>query len=172
MPRLTLYSQAIPVGAWAGLRIGARPGAVFATYVVVPRDRRNNLRPIKARFDRLGELSDLECAISTLSLGVDLTPHGHPDRPACLTNLGNSLITRFDHLGVLSDLEDAISGHRDAVDLTPHDHPDRPACLNNLGNSLFTRFERLGELGDLEHAISSHRDAVDATSRGHPDKPV
>ena len=105
-------------------------------------------------------------------VAVDLTPHGHPDKPSRLNNLGNSLKARFKRLGELSDLEDAISRHRDAVDLTPHGHPDKPARLNNLGSSLNTRFERLGELGDLEDAISRHRDAVDLIPHGHPHEPT
>jgi tetratricopeptide (TPR) repeat protein len=87
----------------------------------------NNLgNAFLTRFERLGELSDLEDAISRFRDAVDLTPHGHPDKPGRLNNLGNALLTRFERLGELSDLEDAISRHRDAVDLTPHGHPDKP----------------------------------------------
>jgi hypothetical protein len=38
--------------------------------------------PFSARFERLGELSDLEDAISRHRDAVDLTPHGHPDKPS------------------------------------------------------------------------------------------
>ena len=124
------------------------------------------------RFARLGELSDLEDTISVLGDAVDLTPHGHPDKPGRLSNPGNSFNARFKRLGELSDLELAISMLRDAVDLTPQGHPTKPVCLNNLGMSFLTRLQRLGELSDLEHAISSLRDAVDLTSHGHPDEPV
>ncbi|KAF8129042.1 TPR-like protein [Boletus edulis] len=122
------------------------------------------------RFERLGELSDLEHAISTHREAVDLTPHGHPDKPSRLNNLGSSFITRFESLGELSDLEHAISTLREVVDLTPHGHPDKPSRLNNLGISFRTRFERLGELSDLEHAISTYREGIDLTPHGHPDK--
>ncbi|KAF8121610.1 TPR-like protein [Boletus edulis] len=123
------------------------------------------------RFERLGELRDLEDAISTHRDAVHLTPDGHPDKPSGLNNLGSSFMTRFERLGELRDLEDAISTHRDAVHLTPDGHPDKPSGLNNLGNSFITRFKRLGELRDLEDAISTHRDAVHLTPDGHPDKP-
>jgi tetratricopeptide (TPR) repeat protein len=125
-----------------------------------------------ARFERLGELSDLEGGISRHRDAVDLTPHGHPHKPTYLNNFGSVLISRFQRLGELSDLENAISRHKDAVDLTPHGHPHRPACLNNLGISLFIRFECLGKLSDLEDAISRHENAVDVTPHGHPDKPA
>ncbi|KAF8555037.1 hypothetical protein OG21DRAFT_1573596, partial [Imleria badia] len=124
------------------------------------------------RFERLGEFSDLEDAISRYRDAVSLIPHGHRDKPACLNNLGNAFLTRFVRLGEFSDLEDAISRQRDAVDLTPHGHPYKPSYLNNLANAfLAPRFQRLGELSDLEDAISRHRDAVDLTPHGHPNKP-
>ncbi|KAG6369268.1 hypothetical protein JVT61DRAFT_15513 [Boletus reticuloceps] len=123
------------------------------------------------RFQRLGELGDLELAISTLSNVIGLTPHGHPDQAGRLNNLGGCFLTRFERLGELSDLEDATSTHRDAVDLTPDGHLDKPSRLSNLGNSFRARFLRLGELSDLEDAISTLRDAVDLTPDGHPDKP-
>ncbi|KAF8132582.1 hypothetical protein EV363DRAFT_1295983 [Boletus edulis] len=70
----------------------------------------NNLgNSFRARFERLGELRDLEDAISTRSDVVHLTPDGHRDKPSRLNNSGNSFITRFEHLGEPSDPEDTIS---------------------------------------------------------------
>ena len=134
--------------------------------------RLNNLgNCFKVRFQRLGELSDLENAISTLRDAVDRTPHGHPDRPSRLSNLGCSFKARFNRLGQLSDLERAISTLRDAVGFTPHGHPDKPGRLSDLGTTFLARFKRLGELSDLEGAISTLRDAVGLTPRGHPREP-
>ncbi|KAF8123155.1 CHAT domain-containing protein [Boletus edulis] len=124
-----------------------------------------------SRFQRLGKLSDLELAISTLRNIIGLTPHGHPDQAGRLNNLGGCFLTRFERLGELSDLEHATSTHRDAVRLTPDGHPDKPSRLSNLGNSFRARFERLGELSDLGDAISTHREAVHLTPHGHPRKP-
>ncbi|KAF8119819.1 CHAT domain-containing protein [Boletus edulis] len=145
--------------------------------------RLNNLGiSFRARFDRLGELRDVEDAISTHRDAVDaisthrdavvLTPHGHPDKLGGLSSLGNSFRARFLCLGVLSDLEDAISTLRHAVVLTPHGHPDKPKHLNTLGLSFLTRFLRLGELSNLEDSISTLRDAVLLTPHGHPDTPA
>ncbi|KZV67447.1 hypothetical protein PENSPDRAFT_583974, partial [Peniophora sp. CONT] len=121
------------------------------------------------RFERTGELKDLELAISSHRRAVELTPDGHPDKPSRFNNLGNSFLTRFKRTGELEDLEQATSTHRCAVELTPDSHPDKPAGLNNLGNSFLTRFERTGELESLEQAIWSHRCAL--TPDGHSDKP-
>ncbi|KAI0027696.1 hypothetical protein K488DRAFT_60659, partial [Vararia minispora EC-137] len=113
----------------------------------------------------------LNAAISCLQNSVDLTPNGHPEKPAYLNNLGIALQTRFDRLGSLDDLESGIVVNRKAVDLTPDGHPDKPGRLNNLGNALQAHFSRLGSLDDLEEAHVRRREAVDLTPDGHPDKP-
>ena len=89
-----------------------------------------------------------------------LTPDGHTDKPSCLNNLGNSLLTCFEQLGGLSDLNRSIQVFEDAVVLTPDGHTDNPSCLNKLGNSLLTRFEQLGGLSDLNRSIQVREDAV------------
>ncbi|KAF8129598.1 hypothetical protein EV363DRAFT_1337786, partial [Boletus edulis] len=73
------------------------------------------------RVERLGELSDLEDAISTHRDAVHLTPDGHPDKPSHLNNLGLSFRARFERLGEPSDLEDAISlySHSASVPIGP-----------------------------------------------------
>jgi hypothetical protein len=54
--------------------------------------RLNNLGVmLESRYERMGEMSDLEEAIKTARQAVDSTPVGHPDRAACLNNLGNNL---------------------------------------------------------------------------------
>ena len=122
------------------------------------------------RFERLGDVADLQQAIRVLEELVRSTPVWDDRYLAGLAILGAALLHRFNRLGELSDLGDAISRQRDAVDLTPRGHPDRSDCLSQLGNSLFTRFRHLGALSDLEHAISALRDAVDLIPHGHPNK--
>ncbi|KAI9574265.1 CHAT domain-containing protein [Boletus coccyginus] len=135
-------------------------------------------------------------SISRQRDAVELTPHGRPDKPGRLNNLGNSFRARFQRAGELSDLEDAVSTHRDGVELTPHGHPDKPGRLSSLGNSFHTRFERVGELSDLEEPrrlnnlgnsfrarfecvgeLSNVEDAISTqriklTPRDHPDRPL
>ncbi|KAF8444075.1 CHAT domain-containing protein [Boletus edulis BED1] len=127
--------------------------------------------PLLKRFERCGDLADLQRAIILLQKLVRSVSVWDDGYRAGLGTLGVALSLRFERLGELRDLEDAISTHRDAVHLTPDGHPDKPSCLNNLGNSFITRFERVGELRDLEDAISTHRDAVHLTPDGHPHKP-
>ncbi|KAI0032992.1 CHAT domain-containing protein [Vararia minispora EC-137] len=131
----------------------------------------NNLGvALKVRFDRLGQLNDLEQAISLGQRAVDLTPDSHPDKPGRLMNLGSALSDRFDHLGQLDDLEQAIAVNHHAVDLAPDGNPNKPLYLCNLGIALQTRFGRFGQPDDLEHATLLQHHAVDLTPDGHPDE--
>ncbi|PVF97907.1 hypothetical protein CPB86DRAFT_854347, partial [Serendipita vermifera] len=116
------------------------------------------------RFERLGNISDLNYAISRMEQAADLTPDGDISRPTRMSNLGNSIETRFDRFGDLVDLSKAITLKQAAVDLSSNNHPQKPVLLNNLGNSLMKRYRRLGSLADIDNAITSKKAAVDLSS--------
>ncbi|KAJ7851751.1 CHAT domain-containing protein [Mycena leptocephala] len=122
------------------------------------------------RFERLGDLSDINKSVLMKEDAIQLIPDGHPDKPSLLNNLGISLFRRFERLGDLSDINKSVLMFEDAVQLTPDDHPDKPGRLNNLGNSLLGHFERLGDLSDINKSIMMLEDAVQLTPDGHPDK--
>ncbi len=94
----------------------------------------------KSRFERSGELEDLEQAIQVNQQAVNLTPDGHADKPRRLNNLGGALQSRFKRSGEWEDLEQAIQLNQQAVNLTPDGHADKPMYLNNLGGALQSRF--------------------------------
>ncbi|CCM00043.1 uncharacterized protein FIBRA_02069 [Fibroporia radiculosa] len=123
------------------------------------------------RFERRGNLANIDRAISVEEDAVRLTPHDHPDKPRYLSSLGTALLTRFERLGNLADIDRAISVEEDAARLPPHDHPDKPRYLNNVGTALLNRFERLGNLADIDRAILVREDAVRLAPHDHPDKP-
>ncbi|KAJ7856782.1 CHAT domain-containing protein [Mycena leptocephala] len=134
--------------------------------------RLNNLgNSLSRRFERLGDLSDINKSVLMSEDAVQLTPDGHPDKASLLNNLGTSLLGRFEWLGDLSDINKSVLMSEDAVQLTPDGHPDKPSRLSNLGNSLFHRFERLGDLSDINKSVLMFEDAVQLTPDGHPDKP-
>jgi tetratricopeptide (TPR) repeat protein len=113
--------------------------------------RLNNLGVILGRrYERTGEMVDLEKAITRARNVVDLTPGNHPDRAMYLDNLGNKLGSRYKRIGDMADLKEAITAARNAVDSTPDDHLIRAGYLNNLGNKLESRYKRTGEMVDLE----------------------
>jgi hypothetical protein len=80
----------------------------------------NNLRNLLFhRFERLGDLSDINKSILMYEDTVRLTPDGHPSKPSWLNNLGNSLFRRSERLGDLSDINKSVLMYEDAVRLTP-----------------------------------------------------
>ena len=115
---------------------------------------------LPARFERTGDLADLDAAIDVGRQAVAATPADHPDRARYLSNLGGALRIRFERTGDLADLDAAIDAGRQAVAATPADHPDRATYLSNLGRALRIRFERTGDRADLDAAIDALRQAV------------
>lgn len=82
----------------------------------------NNLSAfLSSRYDRIGNLDDLEAAIGHAHDAVAATPRGHPDRAARLNNLSNRLSSRYDLTSSLDDLEAAIWFARGI--------PSEPGCV-------------------------------------------
>jgi tetratricopeptide (TPR) repeat protein len=125
----------------------------------------NNLGiSLLTRFERLGEMGDIEKGISSLEGAVRLTPDGHADKPSLLSNLGPSFLTHFERLGEMGDIEKAISSLEDAVRLTPDGHADKPSFLSNLGSSLFNRFKLCHDSKDLKRSIfTAYQSAIQST---------
>ena len=65
------------------------------------------LHKMGIRYERTGELADLEASISAFQQAVQTTPPDLPDWPGQLTNLGNGLGLRYGRTGELADLEAA-----------------------------------------------------------------
>jgi tetratricopeptide (TPR) repeat protein len=78
------------------------------------------------RYERTGELADLEKAIRIARQAIDSTPGDHPDRAGSLNHLGIFLGEWYERTGDMADLEEAIRTARQAVDSTPDDHLPSP----------------------------------------------
>ncbi|QRV96044.1 CHAT domain protein [Ceratobasidium sp. AG-Ba] len=124
------------------------------------------------RFERLGELVDIDQAIGYQSRAVKLTPDGDTQRPGRLINLGNSWQRRFERLGETGDINQAIECMSQALELFAEGDSQKPICFSNLGNSFLLRFKRFGETVDIGQAIEYHVQAVNLTSYAHIDKPT
>ncbi len=71
--------------------------------------RLNNLGILLSdRYQRTGNMHDLEAAISEAELAVSTTPEDHPDRAALLHNLGLMLSYRYNPTGNMHDLKAAL----------------------------------------------------------------
>jgi len=122
------------------------------------------------RYERTGNLQDLETAIAQSEAAVEGTPEDHPNRAEQLNTLAMSLSRRYKRTGNLEDLEAAIARSEAAVEATPEDHPGRATWLGALGHRLGCRYERTGRLQDLEAAIARSEAAVEATPEYNPNR--
>jgi nucleoside phosphorylase len=122
------------------------------------------------RFQRAGNLDDLNNAISIGEEAVSATPLDHPNRAGRLSNLAIFRQSRFEQTRNLDDLNNAISIGEEAVSATPLDHPNRAGRLSNLAVFRQSRFELTGNFDDLQSAISRAKEAVSATPLDHPDR--
>ncbi|RPA89356.1 TPR-like protein [Choiromyces venosus 120613-1] len=148
-----------------------------AALAATPRDHTdraviyNNLGAIfSKRFERVGDLDDLQKAIKHTEAAITAAPRDHPDQAGTYNNLGAMFSERFERIGDLDDLQKAIKHTEAAVAATPRDHPDRAGRYSNLGNRFSARFERIGDLDDLQKAIKHTEAALAATPRDHPDR--
>ncbi|KAJ7461218.1 CHAT domain-containing protein [Mycena latifolia] len=121
-------------------------------------------------YERLGNLDDINKAISMLQEAATLTPDAHPTKISRLGNLGSSLSLRFEQLGDVTDLNKSVLMLENALRLMPNDHADRSLLLKNLAHSLSLRFKRLGDLEDLHKAVLMLEDSVAFTPDSYPDK--
>jgi tetratricopeptide (TPR) repeat protein len=122
------------------------------------------------RFQRIGQMTDLEQAIQYDQQALKAIPADHPDRARYLNNLGSRLVGRFQRTGQMTGLEQAIQYGQQALEAIPADYPDRARYLNNLGSGLESRFQRTGQMTDLEQAIQYGQQALEATPADHPDR--
>ncbi|RXW23183.1 hypothetical protein EST38_g2665 [Candolleomyces aberdarensis] len=146
----------------------------------------NNLgNSLARRFERTGNLVDLDEAVSNQKSAVNLVPDSNQTlKSSSHNNLGISLTLRFERTGTISDIEDAITSLRNAVALSvPLPETDEPvrkpndilvtvARINNLSIALLRRFERGSALEDIQEAILYQQKVVQFTPHGHPDLPA
>ncbi|RYP48549.1 hypothetical protein DL768_005588 [Monosporascus sp. mg162] len=90
---------------------------------------------LESRYERTGEITDLEEAIGVAREAVESTPHDHPDQAGRLSNLGTKLGRRYERTGETANLEEAIEVARQAVESTPHDHPSETSFISAKGGA-------------------------------------
>ncbi|SFR00016.1 CHAT domain-containing protein [Lentzea waywayandensis] len=118
------------------------------------------------RFLRLGEMAELDIAITLFREAVDAAL---PDQQAAVSaGLGEALTRRFTVLGRLDDLIAAVAHTRAAVATVRGDHPARPEVLSLFSEALRHRYHRLGDPADLDAAVEHAQASVDATDRDDP----
>lgn len=134
---------------------------------------RLNLRAIAAMgaFERSGDRAQWEEAAAILRRLVAVVPESHPDRPAYLNNLGNSLSAGFGLTRDRTLLDASVEALRAAVRWTPAGHPDEASRHNNLGNVLRQRHDETDSPDGLTQAVEAYRTAIRLSSPKDPGRP-
>jgi tetratricopeptide (TPR) repeat protein len=122
------------------------------------------------RYERAGEIADLDEAIAITRRTIDSTPDYYPNRAGRLNCLAAFLERRYDRTGEMADLDEGIGITRRAISLTPDEHSNWATYLRNLEIKLGRRYERRGEIADLDEAIRLGRRAIGLTPDDYPDR--
>ena len=126
---------------------------------------------LRTRFERTGQLADLDAGRSRLQEAVAASPPGHSDRAAIPHEPRDRAGARFGRTGAAGGPGRRHHLSPQAVAATPAGHLYRPEYLSSLGDALRTRFGRTGQLADLDQAaIDADQEAADATPADHPDR--
>jgi tetratricopeptide (TPR) repeat protein len=118
----------------------------------------------QARYERTGQLEDLDRAVHELRAALELTTPGSPERATIQQNLGIALHVQFQVTTEPGVLNDAITVLRAAAASTAAASPTRSGALANLGIALRARFGLDRQTKDLQDAIAVHEEAVAAVT--------
>lgn len=125
------------------------------------------------RFERTGNLKDLDDSISKAQEAARATPEDHPQRLGRQNNLGSKLFQRYRITGDTDDLEQAISASQQASAATQVLNLVEGASVsNNLGLFLSERYQRSGNPNDLNRAIFETRKAINITPKDDKSLPT
>jgi tetratricopeptide (TPR) repeat protein len=91
-----------------------------------------------ARFERTGELDQLDAAVAAVHRAVDDTPATAPERAIYLDGLAGNLRDRYVWRGEVGDVRAAVAAAEEAVAATGVTDTERPRRLTTLANCLAT----------------------------------
>lgn len=129
---------------------------------------------LQYRFERTGEMTDIDEAVKVGRLAADGIPAGHPQQSIVLANLAAALRLRFDQTGTATgrrDIDAVIEVLKRAAAQIPAHHPGRAGVLTSLCAALRARYDRFGDGADLEAAIDAGRQAISEAPAGDTDQP-
>ena len=126
---------------------------------------------LNERYRNLGNVEDLERAITCHREALLCCPTPSDDRIISLNSLGIVLLSRFECHKEKDDLDEAIAYLRGSIKLMRASGALGSEFLHDLSRSLEMRFELLCEIADLDEAILLDQEAIDLTpsdSSGYP----
>ncbi len=116
---------------------------------------------LRRRWFALHDRRDLDQSIDILRKAVAGSAAGN--RPANLTNLGNTLLDRYHETGDVDDVRAAVEAHEQSVLATAEGDWQLASRHNNAGNSLLALYDQTDDLEDLEKAAREYELAVAMT---------
>jgi tetratricopeptide (TPR) repeat protein len=118
--------------------------------------------------ERTGDMAALDTAAVMLQRSLAVTPVGHPDRIARLSDLAGAMVSRFELGRSPADLDRAVELDEQVLAATPAGDPEEGGRMSNLGSDLSRRYEVNGSVTDLDRAIEIGEQSLAATSADHP----
>lgn len=115
---------------------------------------------LKKRFDRAGDIEDLEEAIQILQRDFQANPGPYQDNTELLSTLGAIFFLRYNEKGRIEDLEQAIELTQKSVELTAIEDENYIHTLNQLSCMFSNKYELTGELAYINKAISFGERAI------------
>ncbi|MFB4421459.1 CHAT domain-containing protein [Streptomyces sp. QL37] len=116
------------------------------------------------RAHRWGRARTLRKAAEAFELVIAVMPADHPDRPACLGNLGVALWLRYERTGDPGFVDRLIEVNELLVTGVPRDHPDRVRFRSNLHTvlgSLVAAVEESGSRRELARLLPLARESAE-----------
>ena len=115
-------------------------------------------------FNKLGQVGDINEAISLAQEALELYKVGNLDYLSPLCALATFIFARFHKGGSWTDLEQVITLRRDILELSR-----TASSLHELALSLSERFDQLGVSADINEAIQLELSALELLLPGQPD---
>ncbi|KAG8704955.1 hypothetical protein FRC08_001924 [Ceratobasidium sp. 394] len=138
-----------------------------------PLDSGHTPTMITGRTDELNQLAILDQSVVRWERVVQLTPDGHPEKPASLFKMGSSLCTRYQRTGRLLDLDRAIDCYDQALAHKPEPRPNtKHIILASIADALQDRFEAVAESPDADRAVLCQEEAIRHTPDSNAMKPA
>jgi hypothetical protein len=115
---------------------------------------------LAARFDLMGDISDLQTALDALE-------NGHINGTETSTGVlesvefTNELCEQFSISGNMAGLITAVTPYSEGIAKLPQGSENYATVLNNLAFALWTQFKQGGQQSDLDEAISLQRQALE-----------
>ncbi|KAG6375035.1 hypothetical protein JVT61DRAFT_3816 [Boletus reticuloceps] len=120
------------------------------------------------RYEKLGNLGDLDRLLATNEEALRLLPHRHPDRLSCLRTLGAVLWRLFEIHGDLDYLRQSISLSDEALQFTLEGHPHHRYWVINSTSHMAEMSERLGdvafEASKYDESMAQYSQAIESLS--------